>query len=547
MTTVNQRLPCSLEIAKTRQRPDQRRALHPDLERILSFCRKRTGFTTSETASLPLTSTLTQLGEQAIQSAMEVVDPQLKVLAKEYADGSGSHRKEICEELFHQLITRTKPVRTQAELVKHVCEDVSNQSCNRIFPHQFHKRGNPNCLGRALILLAFARLAGAPVLGATPLISGSEIAIRHDARVARGILRGADRQQVKLKPELKTFLEFMTARPGIDRLRPPMFHMGILMQTSAKRWTLIDPHAKVTGTYQNQRLISEIHEQSLFQPEQVYDADFRVEADLKCSQQLWRLKPITDFLGKLHTLNDTDHLNVSEFLVFLAESNLPEYLLSDAWNLPREEKANIAAQMRGVASPIVDPRLLESLRFRNGSDSLRNRMQALLSWFLLLDSGKELVGLLAFTVSKGSESLRREMLEQSTNELLEELIARLHGFLFNTASLSNERSLLHPVLELYQPEFRVGVELVSHVNAVTLRSEAIPEALSRVCPGQTIQISHATEILRNQRHNITPSSRRAFQTLAAAEFQSERLQDILQRISQKLFLTSENRSTHDSE
>ena len=547
MTTVNQRLPCSLEISIARQRPDQREVLHPDLERILSFCRKHTGFTTSETASLPLNSTLTQLGEQAIQSAMEVLDPQLKALAKEYADGSDSRRNAICEELFHQLLTRTKPVRTQTELVEHVCEDVSNQSCNRIFPRQFHKHGNPNCLGRALILLAFARLAGAPVLGATPLISGSEIVIRHDARVARGILRRADQQQVKLKPELKTFLEFMTARPGIDRLRPPMFHMGILMQTSAASWTLIDPHAKVTGTYRNQRLLSEIHEQSLFQPEQVFAADFRVEANLKCSQQLWRQKPITDFLGELQTLNETDQLDVGEVLVFLAESNLPEYLLSDAWNLPREEKANITAQMRGSAAPVVDPRLLESLTLGNCAESLRSRMQALLSWFLLLDSGKELVGLLAFAVSEGSESLRREMLEQSTRELLEELIARLHGFQFNTASLSNERGLLHPVLELYQPEFRVGVELVSHVNAVTLRSEAIPEALSRVCPGQTIQISRATEILRNQRHYITPSSRRAFQTLTAAEFQSERLQDILQRISQKLFLTSENRSTHDSE
>lgn len=547
MTTVNQRLPCSLEITKARKRLDQREALHPDLERILSFCRKRTGLTTAETASLPLTSTLTQLGEQAIQSAMEDLDPQLKALAVDYADGSDSRRKDICEELFHQLLTRTKPVRTQAELVEHVCEDVSNQSCNRIFPRQFHKHGNPNCLGRALILLAFARLAGAPVLGVTPLISGSEIAIRHDARVARGILRRAAGQQVKLKPELKTFLEFMTARPGIDRLRPPMFHMGILMQTSVKRWTLIDPHAKVAGTYRNQRLISEIHEQSLFQPEQVFEADFRVEADFKCSQQLWRLRPITDFLGELQTLSESDHLDVGEVLVFLAESNLLEYLLNDAWNLPREEKANIAAQMRGSAAPVIDPRLLESLSLANCSDSLRSRMQALLSWFLLLDSGKELVGLLAFAVSEGSESLRREMLEQSTRELLEELIARLHGFLFNTASISNERGLLHPVLELYQPEFRVGVELVSHVNAVTLRSEAIPEMLSSVCPGQTIQISRATEILRNQQHKIVPSSRRAFQTLTTAEFQSERLQDILQRISQKLFLTSENRSTHDSE
>ncbi|MEQ8856755.1 hypothetical protein [Gimesia sp.] len=547
MTTVNQRLPCSLEIAKTRQRPDQRRALHPDLERILSFCRKRTGSTTSETASLPLTSTLTQLGEQAIQSAMEVLNPQLKALAKEYADGSGSRQNVICEELFRQLLTQTEPVRTQDELVKHVCEDLTNQSCNRIFPRQFHKHGNPNCLGRALILLAFARLAGAPVLGATPLISGSEIAIRHDARVARGILRRADRQQVKLKPELKTFLEFMTARPGIDRLRPPMFHMGILMQTSAKRWTLIDPHAKVTGTYRNQRLICELQDQSLFQPEQVFDADFRVEANLKCRQQLWRLKPVTAFVGELQTLSESDQLDVGEVLVFLAESNLLEYLLSDAWSLPREEKANITAQMRGSASPVVAHRLLETLSLGNCAEPLRSRMQALLSWFLLLDSGKELVGLLAFAVSEGSESLRREMLAQSLKELLEELIARLHGFLFNTASLSNERGLLHPVLELYQPEFRVGVELVSHVNAVTLRSEAIPEALSRVCPGQTIQISRATEILRNQEHCLAPSSHRAFQTLTAAEFQSERLHDILQRISQKLFLTSESRSTHDSE
>ncbi|QDU04052.1 hypothetical protein V6x_37770 [Gimesia chilikensis] len=547
MTTVNQRLPCSLEISIARQRPDQREVLHPDLERILSFCQKSTGFIAHKTTSLPLTSTLTQLGEQTIQSAMEGLDHQLNTLAVDYADGSDSDRKDICEELFHQLLTRTKPVRTQDELVEHVCEDVSNQSCNRIFPRQFHKHGNPNCLGRALILLAFARLAGAPVLGATPLISGSEIAIHHDARVARGILRRADRQQVRLKPELKTFLEFITARPGIDRLRPPMFHMGILMQTSAKRWTLIDPHAKVTGIYLNQRLICELNKQSLFQPEQVFDADFRVEADLKCSQQLWGLKPITDLLGELQTLSVTDQLDVGEVLVFLAESNLLEYLLSDAWNLPREEKANIAAQMRGSAAPVVDPRLLKSLSLGNCSDSLRNRTQALLSWFLLLDSGKELVGLLAFAVSEGSESLRREMLEQSTRELLEELIARLHGFQFNTASLSNERGLLHPVLELYQPEFRVGVELVSHVNAVTLRSEAIPEALSRVCPGQTIQISRATEILRNQKDCIVPSSRQAFQTLTAAEFQSERLQDILQRISQKLLLTSKNRSTHDSE
>lgn len=92
----------------------------------------------------------------------------------------------------------------------------------------------------------------------------------------------------------------------------------------------------------------------------------------------------------------------------------------------------------------------------------------------------------------------------------------------------------------------MGVELVSHVNAVTLRSEEITQALSCVCTGQTIQISQATRILRHKNATIPLSSRLAFDTLNSAEIQSERLQEILKRISLKLPLTFGSSHQHDT-
>ncbi|QDU51237.1 hypothetical protein [Gimesia panareensis] len=570
MTTLDHSLPCPLQADSVRRHPNTNPPRASDLDRVLSFCRKRTTppgsdpvefpqavwnellpisrrFPSLDEASRQLMAELTVLGRQAIQTTAESLDPRLKQLASEYADGLDERRREICDELFHFLLTPTPPVRTQIELLQQIRDDFTNQSCNRIFPRQFTKHGNPNCLGRALILLGFARLAGATVLGATPLIPGSEIAIRHNARVARGILRHAKQHRVTLKPELISFLDFITERSETDRLRPPMFHMGIVIQTSDAGWTLIDPHAKVAGRYQSPSLISQIETHSRLHPEEIFAADFRSETDLKCSQQLWKLQSVTALLQQLQTLGLSEALHVDAALIFLAESNLLEYITSDAWNIPREEKEKIAAQLRGVQSPVIEHGLIERLLKRNYPQTTLFRIQALLSYVLLLDSGKEFVGLLAFDVSDDSQSLRQELLQGSFRDLLEELIARLHGFLFNTASLGSDRSLLHPVLELYQPEFRVGVELVSHVNAVTLRSEAISQALFQVFQGQTIQISRATEILRTPNELIPLSSQQAVDQLLAAEIKSDRLQTILERISLKLSRISRNRNHHDSE
>lgn len=570
MTTLDQVPPCSLQNDAGWRGSRSSLPRQSDYARILSFCLKRTALNEADEADFqsdleseiqqiaarsPDTAQaarqriaeLTVLGRRAIQTTAALLEPDLKRLAAEFPEASTRKRRELCDQLFETLLTVTPPVRTQGELLEHIWDDVSNQSCNRVFARQFRRHGNPNCLGRALIMLAFARLAGARVLGATPLIPGAEIAMRHDARLARGILRQTELQHVALKPELISFLEFIIARPKIDRLRPAMFHMGVLLHIGDEGWMLIDPHAKQAGRYRNQVLISQLEKQSRQNPSAMFTADFHPESDLKCSQQFWKLQTFTAFLGELQTLGQAGGGNINDALVSLAESNLLDFILSDAWNIPREEKEKIAAQLRGVHSPVVEHRLIEQLLKRNYPHTTFFRIQALLSYVLLLDSGKEFVGLLAFDVSDKSQTLRQEMLQDSFKDLLEELIARLHGFLFNTASLGSDRSLLHPVLELYQPEFRVGVELVSHVNAVTLRSEAISQALFHVCQGQTIQISRATEILRTPNELIPLSSQLAFNNLHATEIKSNRLQTILERISLKLSRITESRNHHDSE
>ncbi|QDT99262.1 hypothetical protein [Gimesia aquarii] len=528
-----------------------------DFDRILSFCLKRTTLNNSELLEFQIASQnewhqlrtrylchdeesrkvifeLSRLGQRAIQNTAELLDPHLKKLASEYASRSHDRRHEICDQLYQSLLTQSQPVRSQKELLEHIWDDLSNQSCNRIFARQFTKHGNPNCLGRALMMLAFAKLANATVLGATPLVPSSEIAIKHDGRVARSILRHAERHNVKLKPELISFLQFIVSRPEIDRVRPPMFHMGLLFQISPARWALIDPHAKVFGTYQNTAIISQIEKESQDRRQGIFSADFRSETKIKRVNQLRQLKSLTTFLRQIQTLSTSSECHLGEALIAIVNSKILDFILSDEWNIPKEQKEKIALQMRGEQSTIVDNLYLEPLLGMRCPVSTLYRIQAFLAYVLLLDCGKEFIGLLSFNVSAGTQTLRQEMLKRSFQDLLAELIARFHGFLFNKSSLGQDQQLLHPVIELYQPEFRVGVELISHVNAVTLCSENVMQKLSRVCSGQSVQISAATEILRNQKEAIRLSSKRAFDKLYSAEVQSDRLQEILKRIFRKL-------------
>ncbi|WP_339735211.1 hypothetical protein [uncultured Gimesia sp.] len=556
MTTLNQTKPLPIQNDSDKRGSHKGFNRTSDFDRILSFCQKRTTLNDLGTLDFPrdspnechiirtrfssddhespnLISELIILGQRAIQSTAELLDPCLKKLASEYASSSHSRRYEICAELYHSLLTQSQPVRSQKELLEHIWDDLSNQSCNRIFARQFTKHGNPNCIGRALIILAFAKLANATVLGATPLIPSSEVAIRHDCRVARRILRHARRHKVQLKPELISFLEFIVTRPELDRVRPAMFHMGVVFQIGSAGWVLIDPHAKVFGKYQNEALISQIEKNSIKRPQAIFNVDYRAETNIKICDQFRKLKSLTTFLHQIQTLSTSNECDIGEALHAIITSKFLEFILSDEWNISQEQKEKIASQLRGVYSPVVDELYLEQLLGKKCPMSTLSRIQALLEYFLLLDCGKEFVGLLSFHVSAGTQTLRQEMLKLSFAELLSELIARFHGFMFNKSSMGNDQKLLHPGVELYQPEFRVGVELISHVNAVTLCSENVTQKLSRVCNGQSVQLSTATEILRNQKGTIHLSSKRAFDKLCAAEIQSDRLQEILNRISIK--------------
>ncbi|QDT43200.1 hypothetical protein Pan241w_33000 [Gimesia alba] len=546
MTTFNQTESLSLPNDVDQRGSHNEFCRTPDYERILSFCLKRTTsdhsnrlershlktrLATSDTESQTLISELSLLGQRAIQNTAELLDPRLKQLAAEYVGSSHSRRYEICEQLYQSLLTQSEPVRSQNELLEHIWGDLTNQSCNRIFARQFLKHGNPNCFGRALILHAFAQLANATVLGAMPLIPSSELSVRHDGLVAKWILRRAQKQNVKLRPELISFLQFIVKRPEIDRIRPLMFHMGLVFQISPACWVLIDPHAKAFGKYQNTALISHIEEISQQRPQEIFSADFRSETNLKSGNQIRQLKSLTRFLDQLQALSECP---AGEALMAMAKSQFLDFVLSDDWNIPREQKEKIAAQLRGELAPVVEERCLEPLLETQHSRSTLCRIQAFLEYCSLLDCGKEFIGLLSFHVSADTQALRAEMLQVSFTELLSELIARFHGFLFNLCSLSHDQELLHPVIELYRPDFRVGVELISHVNAVTLRSETITRQLSHICQGQSVQLSAATEILRNPTESIRRSSRKAFEQLVTAETHSCRLQEVLKRISIKI-------------
>lgn len=557
MTTFNTTNQLSLPSDSGQPGADIELNRRSDYERILAFCLKRTTlhhseclafslaspqktekirtrYPSSDDESLKLISELTLLGKRAIQHTAELLDPHLKQLASEYTGSSHNRRDEICEQLYQSLLTQSPPVRTQNEILEHIWDDLSHQSCNRIFARQFMKHGNPNCFGRALIMLAFAQIANATVLGVTPLIPSSELSTRHDCCVARRILKHAQKHKVKLRPELISYLQFIVTRSEMDRLRPLMFHMGLVFLVSPTSWVLIDPHAKVFGKYQNEDMISHIEKRGQSRPRDMFTADFRSETTQESTDQLRQLKSLTRFLRPFQELNSATKGSVGEALLAMAQSELLDFILSDAWNIPQEQKEKIAAQLRGELTSVVDERCLELLLGTQHSRSTLCRIQALLEYCLLLDCGKEFVGLLSFNVSDGTQVLRQEMLTLSFMELLAELIARFHGFMFNHSSFGNEQGLLHPAIELYQPEFRVGVELVSHVNAVTLCSEDVAQKLSCVCDGQSVQLSTATEILRNKKERTRLSSKRAFDKLASADIQSRRLQEVLKRISIKL-------------
>ena len=71
-------------------------------------------------------------------------------------------------------------------------------------------------------------------------------------------------------------------------------------------------------------------------------------------------------------------------------------------------------------------------------------------------------------------------------------------------------ALPHPLMEIYEPHFRIGVEIIAHMNAIGDQSNEVIMPLAAVCGGQHHLILAATESLRTG----TVSSALANQALA---------------------------------
>ena len=439
---------------------------------------------------------------------------RIRELAEEWSWVDASRQREICEELFIFLSRFHRKEEDPAEKIDELdlstawCQDYLRQEPQRIFPRHFLTQENvePNCLGKAQMLLAFFEIAEAQVLGLTP-ISLSEDAVHSTlGHLSDAMSAWAEDNDIEISAKLlKRFARRKKAAELLNSY-PSRFHMTVAVRLADNSWFVIDPHMQVRGQISNPLEISFAAQMvGLLCPVLPGFCSLSSEGGAMQKATLSAAMAAGRVFDKCSLIKQrwasVDHHPGAAIPLFSASGALDLFLAEGIGVLERDKE---------LYQRIVAGEQAAILTFKRGRNSEETTVR------FRADSGREL----------SLEETMRLQVSMSVLSLLavesEADIGRLDDTALHARGLRKALSilpsvaykhaaeklgvtqvggrLLHPAFEVYEPKFRVGIEQLAHLNALCPNpSNRTVMELAAICGGQHHQALGATEALRDKR------------------------------------------------
>lgn len=462
-----------------------------------------------------LVSAIELLAIANITIAQALMPKKLREAAEEWQWVDAKRQMEICEELFeflrnfHGAEEKNRKSLNEVDLSTLWCADYLQQGAERIFAKSFmkHEEIEPNCLGKAQILVAFFELAKAKIVGITPIVLSEDTVHSTLCGLSSAITGWAKENDIEISEKLLArFAQRERASEILER-HPCRFHMAVAIELADESWFMIDPHMQVRGPLSNSveiRFSSQLVD--LFAPvlpgfcsmsaegEGVQKATF--SAAMAAGDMMDACKRIRGDWGKYDD-------NPQACIPLLAHSAVLEVLVEEGIGVPDGQQEDfrdfIAGEKFALFTMNRGSSGQQAVRFRTStgrelSSKETMRMQVSMSILSMLGVSSEVELGQLDQPEIHAKGLRRVL------SMLPSMAYKHAAKALGVTSTGGR--LIHPVLEIYEPKFRIGVEQLAHLNAISASpSNKVVMELAALCGGQHHMALAATEALRSGAEN----------------------------------------------
>lgn len=361
---------------------------HLAMGRLLQECPEREAIARAfamaaqEPLSPDVRTLILTLGSLLIDAAADCLPNETDAWAREWPATDADGRTAICSKLYEVLQSDWQAgfTRDEESFEKHAyswLRDRLYDTPDRVLPRRFGKwktegSVDPNCVGKAQMLLGFARRAGARAYCVTPIRNMTYL-----DRLLSMELKGVIRQDIggrNLRAD-KSLLKSLDVDDRYDEAdhREEGFHVGVALEIAEGRFVLVDPHSLCWGPFAPEwefREADRLHRK--------YAAalpGLAITIHDHGRWESWRARWL-DEARRLFALSrglqerlDAVREIPGAMMAAYAESPYMEYVLGDL-DIPAEAKALISedilrtAVMFGVEDPFAGFRFLEDPTFR---------------------------------------------------------------------------------------------------------------------------------------------------------------------------------------
>ncbi len=197
-------------------------------------------------------------GEEIVSSAEKCLTQVVRDLAKLWLTSSADEQLKIVRKLFFEFRTESQNSTGDDLTLEYVHKKLAGDFLHRERDHLAYLPGlyktwdkvecPANCQGKAQMLLAFAKLAGAESVVVHPIEHASEYTTKKRREVMRKI--ESDLVSRDLGSSCPMFTEGLVAGrldEWIRDMNHECFHIGVALRLKDERWVMLDPHGLVWG------------------------------------------------------------------------------------------------------------------------------------------------------------------------------------------------------------------------------------------------------------------------------------------------------------
>jgi len=225
---------------------------------------------------MELRSLIRLLGEHLIVAAEKCLPDEVVSMASEWSDLTAHEQLAITEKLFY--LFRSKSQEASDAPISMETLDASIRKSRQVayrfnssvvLPQQYGRWHAENevvdCQGKTQMLVAFARLAGAPVMCVSPIsFAKTDFMDQWRSDISNQVMQHIQKRGIKFPSEI--FWSGCQAEIYLSlsrRLNPRSFHVCVAIQLKDKRWVMIDPHSINWGVFPNfwelDKLYTQLH------------------------------------------------------------------------------------------------------------------------------------------------------------------------------------------------------------------------------------------------------------------------------------------------